>query len=1141
MNSDSYTKRGLISEESSEFNSIFLINNDLSDLLDFDRETSKKTPIILSHSLLAKPNDDHQIKQIANLNFSSIEPCHKSLPTFSQAKILPKKHNNYVNDYLINSNIFPAAHVRENQNVLNLKETEKFSYNHSPRYELIDSNDLLKSLRKALQIKQKNSKVKTTVTSFIDEPNLKTPKISAKTSNDNEKTQEETNFEKYVKDSLTFSNPETTKDEKFLFENSEKNEIDGLDIFFETRTQTLSQIKLPINQKFLSKKNQNEILWNNCFDFETQNKCFFLIIKLKIEKDVQNPLQINVNNATEGIKTKSLYDWQFAGIVSEKVLFNGVLISALDKISGLNYNVLMLDYEKLSLLQLYEDLYRVLMLYSLNYGSHKQNTIIKIFDIYVTEYLDLLQTGSKYILWVVFEPFDLQMANIITMRKDKNMLYSGAELFYVYKKFVSDLIQINQKYGVCYSFAESSIFYSSLENCFKIIDISFLFQIKNKLPHAVTTLNNLIEKMKIITDFDEEYRLEAYMKNLHIRLDKVMDEIVDLTPVSKINRNQEGVLEQFLSETKNNERNIDSELKIHATILTKCYCYKFSNEKYKKLLVKLEMNGENDFEIKYKIGKNFFRIGAFDKAKALLALIKENWIKNMDIYYKKILIIIMIFALVSISEGDLEAAVKYFDEILNVLKKYEGKLPALKQTILKYLGFVNSNLAYNLSHLKKALKIYNDALILGNTDNGKNNNDNEDNDDILNSLGIINAKLGNYEKSLLYFKEIDYDLNNDATSSSNEQITIEKKIILLSNQSLMNIETTNYIEAKTLLDQTRNLCETNKTKEILKIKLNLYYGVYYDQINNFYDALKEFKSACLNFKKAFPIRKNLNNDLKKILFAIFNGIAGVYLKSGDFEKTQAYLIKSEKLLNEFDPLREKISAGFLAHNQGLFMKSVGRMDESIKLFENSLKIKRKFFEEKHSYIINTMKLLMNLYLAHNNNEKAFEYSEKLIEIWKQAHAKNPKELLNLLEETAEVFEKYNNSLEATKIYNTACSFINNEQITDSKRIVIFVKLSNLYETNKNWDKNIEIIEKLIEIHSKNKEENMKVLMDLVGKMIENCKKNKKDELLKKYLIEMESLRVIQNSQILLKKVGGKLLVSFKGAKSPQKVNPFSNK
>ena len=85
---------------------------------------------------------------------------------------------------------------------------------------------------------------------------------------------------------------------------------------------------------------------------------------------------------------------------------------------------------------------------------------------------------------------------------------------------------------------------------------------------------------------------------------------------------------------------------------------------------------------------------------------------------------------------------------------------------------------------------------------------------------------------------------------------------------------------------------------------------------------------------------------------------------------------------------------------------------------------------------------------------------------------------------------------------------------------------------------MEINEKLIDIYSKNKEENLGVLMEINSKMIEICKKTKKDESLKKYQLEAESLKVLQNNKNLLKKVGGKLLVSLKGVKAPKKIVPM---
>ena len=730
------------------------------------------------------------------------------------------------------------------------------------------------------------------------------------------------------------------------------------------------------------------------------------------------------------------------------------------------------------------------------------------------------------------------------LRTTKNMHYTAQELISIYRDFVTDLITLNESIGLIYDFSENNIFFSSAENCLKIIDLSFLFQIKNKIPHALTSLNGLIQRLKGITDFNENYKIQNFLKNLHTNIDKSLGELIAFTSPLKINN--DCIVEKYGNEIKNKDRIEEDELLQHAKVLKKCYCYKLSNENYKKLLVKYEMEKKEDIGIKYKIGINFFFQGFFDKTKGILTYVKEQMIKNTDkhaleINFEKIFTISLIFAFIHFKENDLDNGFKSLEELLNLLKKNDKFGPLVKKNIFKYMGFMNNNLANNLSHLKKAVKIYIDALNINHPSLQNNNN----NEEIINSLGILNAKLGNYDQSLNYFKQIYNDQNNATTCCSKDQTTIEKKITLLSNMSLVYMETKNYPEAKKLLNEASELVSQNQINEILRIKLLMHSGVLHDKMNEFYEALNDFKTSLHIFNQNFVKTKDLSHDIKRLMFGNLSNIAGIYLKFGDYEKSRKYLEKCEKLLIAFDSTKEKITAGHLAHNQGVLHKALSKIDEAVKYVENSLKIKRKYFEENNYNISNTMKLLFKLHLMNNNKEKALEYSEKVIEILKKISAKNQKDHFTVLVEIGETFEIYNWHHEATEVYNEACAFINNEQITDSKRIEFYNKFSTLYDNIKNWEKALEINEKLVEIYNKNRDENFKVLIDLHIKMLENCKKIKKDELFKKFQLELESLKVIQNNNNLLKKVGGKLLVSLKGVKAQangtKKIFPIPNK
>lgn len=1184
-------KKKLKSEESSEYNSLFIVNNDFNDFLDGE-ETEIKPDPLLSHSVYIPKQEPSLVLAPNNLFLTpNVQSGHGN---GNNQKIHLKKHN-----FNNTTSLFEKSPGGFSQSPPNHNETEKLTKNkpsdntHSARYDFQDSSTLLRTLRKTLQNKQKTNpfislspnmspdpltyhqllqkkgsfsskkdvtpkaserlfdhirQTKSSTKDAKEEALFEKPKYSKSSTkvqeekdckpfcqekNFSEKTQEETNGEDLKpkeegsRDSIPVGEP--LKDSKTI-EIYDKNEIEGLDVFFESHCHPFAVFKLPINSIFLAKKQENEILWNNCLEIDkTEINGTFLMVKLNSSKEIQTPFEYTIRNATESIKAKMKYDWQYGSVINHS-LFNGTVVTAIDKVSGLNFNVLSLNYEKMPIVHFYEDVYRVFLLYFLSTKSQKNRTILSIVDIYYTESLSLLDKEKKYILWVVFEPFTVRLEQIIEIRTNKNTHYLACELLSIYRDFLADLLVLKEDYGILYNFSESDIFYSQTENCLKIVDLSFLFQIKNRIMHSMVTLNGLIEKLKKITDFNENFRIETFLKNLHSHPQKILEEIQSLT--TSTSQNTDTVISEFLPEIMNLERNEEQELLAHAKIMRRGFCYKLSNENYKKVLLKFELTGmKNDIDIKYKIGLNFFNLGGFEKAKGVLGFVREVYLKNLEKYHRKVLTISLIFAIICKTENDVDGTAKHLEEFMNLLKKYEKLDLCLRKKILTFYAFCTGNLANNLSHLKKSYRLFSDAL---NFEEGI-----EQKEDIINSLAILSANLGNYEQGLNYFKQIYNDQNNATTSSSKDQQTIEKQIILLSNMALINIEMKNYPEAKKLLGEAMKITENNqKIKNTLKIKLIMNSGVLQDKMNNFYEAMKEFKLAMHLFRQSFPKIRTIDDNDKRLLFGIWINIAGVYLKFGDYPKSDKYLNRCDKILSEFDTAREKISAGCFFHNKGILNNALQKIEDAVNDVENALKIKRKFFEENNFNIFSTMRLLLKLHLVNNNKEKAIEDSEKLIEIAKKMMSKNVKELFNVLQDLAENFEKNNEFVISINIFEKATPFINDEQITDSKRIEFFVKLASLYESTKNLEKSMEVNEKLIDIYSKNKEENLGVLMEINSKMIEICKKTKKDESLKKYQLEAESLKVLQSNKNLLKKVGGKLLVSLKGVKAPKKIVPM---
>lgn len=218
-------------------------------------------------------------------------------------------------------------------------------------------------------------------------------------------------------------------------------------------------------------------------------------------------------------------------------------------------------------------------------------------------------------------------------------------------------------------------------------------------------------------------------------------------------------------------------------------------------------------------------------------------------------------------------------------------------------------------------------------------------------LALIYHELGDYEKNAFYdFENLKYY----------EQIQDSIEIAI----TLGNIG----IDFVVQKDFDRSLEYLNKSLQIA-IKINDLDGVAY-QYNNianiYFDHLKDFNSALINFIEALKINYKLKNKKQEGIYLMNIGIT--YLELNKNDSALIYLQRANKIFVE---LNNKL---FIADCQiaiGEYYYKVGDVYLSLKYADSAYSVaKLNGFKPE---LLNSVSLLNKIYVSLNNFEKAYEY------------------------------------------------------------------------------------------------------------------------------------------------------------------------
>ncbi|TAL80307.1 MAG: tetratricopeptide repeat protein, partial [Bacteroidetes bacterium] len=231
-----------------------------------------------------------------------------------------------------------------------------------------------------------------------------------------------------------------------------------------------------------------------------------------------------------------------------------------------------------------------------------------------------------------------------------------------------------------------------------------------------------------------------------------------------------------------------------------------------------------------------------------------------------------------------------------------------------------------------------------------------------NNLGIINHHLGKYKEALEYYNLAEIHISNKKQYSRElADIYINRAIIYGIQKSYTTA--IDYFEKGIRIYQKIENPDKSVIYSISTAYIDI--GIIYYEVKDYQTALKLFgKSSMLKTKYRLP----------EIAFAYLN-IAKTYVKTGDSKKAEEFYQKSiSQFKNEFGNEYYRLIDVYFDYS--LFLRSVGRNEESLQTLRKALSICQKNYGEKHTLVSLSYKLIGDHYQYQDSYDSALCYYQK---------------------------------------------------------------------------------------------------------------------------------------------------------------------
>lgn len=442
-----------------------------------------------------------------------------------------------------------------------------------------------------------------------------------------------------------------------------------------------------------------------------------------------------------------------------------------------------------------------------------------------------------------------------------------------------------------------------------------------------------------------------------------------------------------------------------------------------------------------------------------------------------------IFGLIYKSIGEIENAIKSYEDLQTLLKRRDKKEWTLFHEADIILSYLYNEFANNKGQLKKAIKISLDKL--GFVDRIEKN---DKNFKLMLNLVNIYLKLGEFENCKNLLENIKTLFN-----ISNENINFNYYL----NYANYCFASELYEEAeKTLLFLSKNVISVKSQAKIQNVLSLIYLKKGNEKL-----ALQYINEA----EESMEAQEDLNILINKI---------SVNLKLSKTAKFGSLFIKIETLLMNMDSnYKEKLNYGNLLKNRATYYEIQEEFETALNDLEYSIEIFKKFYNSDHPTILEMSMKIMRINLILDNSSRAKEIYEKMFE----SNEKISDKQLPFIEKIGFLFNSFEKFEEAAELFEKIIKEMHFE-------VESFEKIAFLFESLRKWEIALQIWEKILE-HYKQLEKQEEVLKAL-KKLKELYKKLKKDDKkLANELDEMTKENNVENGENeKFKKAGEKILL-----------------
>ena len=299
---------------------------------------------------------------------------------------------------------------------------------------------------------------------------------------------------------------------------------------------------------------------------------------------------------------------------------------------------------------------------------------------------------------------------------------------------------------------------------------------------------------------------------------------------------------------------------------------------------------------------------------------------------------------------------------------------------------------------------------------------------ILTSLGIIQARLGRVDLSIPYFDEA---LSNAKALRDNKRIAWA-----LNNLGISYFELSDY--TRSLEFQLRALV----IRRTLYSEMNIEITDSYHNLARTYHALDDFCPALDYGEKALKIKRQLLSGPRREIGESLLNIGAVFFDLGRYDKAIAY---QEQALAMWEKLYPKRSHPYIAlsyQNLGRAWQEIGQVDAAIRYQKNALDLLTEIFPSVHPDVARSYDHLGLAYLAAGKSRLAVDYIDKGLTTRRKVfqnrdHASVAYSLNNL----GEAYLALGDSLEAKSYFQSALDM--RKRLYSKDNLVIAESLSNL--------------------------------------------------------------------------------------------------